>query len=262
MLPTKSDTQRSRSLTHLTPTLDKVLLGYAAAAGAAGVGLLAVAQPAEAKIIYTPANIAIPENGGLIQFDINNDGIPDFGFYRASGTCEHGAGAHRLEGCSFASFEIIPAQASNEVAVLQNCAAELPAGITIGPNRNLRSNTQAMWWWGGDSTGTHQGCPWHNNKGGFLGLKFVVSGEVHYAWARVSLNGGATLTGYAYETVPNKPIHTGKPIPPGAVHDSDEHATVSGAPALSSPVLQPVSLGILARGASTLSAWRRREEMN
>ena len=46
----------------------------------------------------------------------------------------------------------------------------------------------------------------------FLGLKFKIEGKIHFGWARfnvtVPAQGAtiqATLTGYAYETIPNKP---------------------------------------------------------
>jgi hypothetical protein len=44
---------------------------YALAASAAGVGLVALAQPAEAKIVYTPSNIPINVNGGVVDLDLN-----------------------------------------------------------------------------------------------------------------------------------------------------------------------------------------------
>src|SRR5271155_5870254 len=53
---------------------------YALGAAAAGVGILALAHPAEAKIIYTRADTSIPVNGGLIELDLNHDGINDFQF--------------------------------------------------------------------------------------------------------------------------------------------------------------------------------------
>jgi hypothetical protein len=52
-------------------------MAYAAAAGAAGVGLLAAPQVAEAKIVYTPTNVSTGV-GGSIPIDLNNDGTPDF----------------------------------------------------------------------------------------------------------------------------------------------------------------------------------------
>lgn len=73
----------------------------------------------------------------------------------------------------------------------------------------------------------------------YLGLKFVVHGKVHYGWARLSVTLGhhqqyddvsGTLTGCAYETVPNKPIIAGHTKGPDVV------------------TVQPGTLGSLARG--------------
>jgi hypothetical protein len=47
--PARTSVQLSKSLHHR-------LNAYALASGAAGVGMLAMAQPAEAKIIYTAAH--------------------------------------------------------------------------------------------------------------------------------------------------------------------------------------------------------------
>jgi len=52
----------------------------------------------------------------------------------------------------------------------------------------------------------------------------------------------ATLTGYAYETIPNKPIIAGK------THGKDVIT------------LQDASLGHLAAGASAILAWRQEEQ--
>ena len=85
---------------------------------------------------------------------------------------------------------------------------------------------------------------WFNVTDRYLGLKFVVNGNTHYGWARLSVSSGfvtATLTGYAYETIPNKSIITGK---------------TKGADIVT---IQDASLGHLARGASAMQAWRVRE---
>jgi len=49
----------------------------------------------------------------------------------------------------------------------------------------------------------------------YLGLEFKIHGKIRYGWARLSVTGSfeqfkATLTGYAYETVPNKIIVAGR----------------------------------------------------
>ncbi|MGD0989736.1 MAG: hypothetical protein ABR874_18135 [Candidatus Sulfotelmatobacter sp.] len=50
---------------------------YATAASAAGVGLLTLAPRADAKVVYTPANVTIAPNS-TYNLDLNNDGTIDF----------------------------------------------------------------------------------------------------------------------------------------------------------------------------------------
>ena len=73
------------------------------------------------------------------------------------------------------------------------------AAGTVGkpPNRYLGE-------WGNDGKGL---------KNRYLGFRFAIKNKVHYGWARVSVSGypfAATLTGYAYETIRNRPIIAGK----------------------------------------------------
>jgi hypothetical protein len=73
----------------------------------------------------------------------------------------------------------------------------------------------------------------------YLGFEFFIKGKVHYGWARMNVTFSgrtvtAVLTGYAYETVPNKPLITGKTTGPDVI------------------TLRPGTLGRLARGASTI----------
>jgi hypothetical protein len=61
--------------------------------------------------------------------------------------------------------------------------------------------------------------PWAHLKNRYLGLKFQTKGQTHFGWARLSTKigfGGATgiLTGYAYETIPDKPSSQAKPTAP------------------------------------------------
>jgi hypothetical protein len=54
-----------------------------------------------------------------------------------------------------------------------------------------------------------------NLKQAYLGLKFVIKGKVHFGWARAKVSVGfsitAVLIGYAYETIPGKPIIAWRP---------------------------------------------------
>ena len=73
---------KSRQKVTLRESLSKRLGGYAAAAGTAGIGLLATAQPASADIIYTPANVSmVPGTPTIVPIDINHDGAADFNFF-------------------------------------------------------------------------------------------------------------------------------------------------------------------------------------
>ena len=74
--PVKRSTKRCNSV-RLSEPLNHRLSQYALAASAAGVGVLALAQPAEARIVYTPAHRYIRLNHPL-GIDLNRDGIVDF----------------------------------------------------------------------------------------------------------------------------------------------------------------------------------------
>jgi hypothetical protein len=98
---------------------------------------------------------------------------------------------------------------------------------------------------------------WRNVKDLYLGLKFMVAGQTHFGWARLNValttqaSWTATLTGYAYETVANRPLLSGQ------THGQEVPQPVSFKPM--APL--PATLGSLAQGAPGLVAWRRDEDM-
>jgi hypothetical protein len=220
--------------------LDQHLLSYIAAAGAAGVSVLGTAQPANAKVVYTPANRTIIFNGHS-YLDLNNDGIPEFGF--------SGYGLGNVH-----SSVIFPIKFNKMLSF----AEPLPAGVSVGPGGNFKGGRQEMdgacfcsgYW---DYFG-----PWLGVQNEYMGVEFNIRGAAHFGWARFSVTskGAVTLTGYAYETVSLKPIVTGDE---GGGNDEDS-ASMS-VPAATLPAPQPASLGRLAQGAAGLTAWRREEEV-
>jgi hypothetical protein len=257
----------SRSTSNLSDPINRRLNMYALAAGAAGVGVLASAHPAEAKIVYTPSNIPITVNGALVDIDLNHDGINDFQFYAGyQGPGLRRRGSPPPEGNHASNLLVAPAQASNRVWGVQShgilCAAALPKGTKVGPHRPFQPGHSSliMAFASGDSTGGTAFGPWLRVKQAYLGLKFVIKGKVHFGWARIQMVGGsvgfpADITGYAYETIPNKPIFTGKTKGP-------DDASVAGRnAALTTPTRKPASLGLLAMGAPALSIWRREESV-
>src|SRR5579872_1330305 len=72
---------RPRATVTLSDSLHRHLNMYALSASAAGVGILALAQPAEGKIVYTPAHVVINRGWpGTVFVDLNHDGNADFKF--------------------------------------------------------------------------------------------------------------------------------------------------------------------------------------
>ncbi|HXR14833.1 MAG TPA: hypothetical protein VN777_01380 [Terriglobales bacterium] len=250
-----------RSVSNLSEPLSHRLSAYTLAAGAAGVGALALAHPAEAKIIYNPANIPILQNGQPVELDLNHDGINDFQFTDVYSTERRKDGIRGPEGYHQSSMNVAPAQQSNRIVATKQFksyyeAAALHKGKTVGPNSPFQPGNSAleMWACAGGTSGGGCGGAWLGVKQAYLGLKFMIKGKTHYGWAHVRFAGEAnpTIVGYAYETIPNKPILTGDMKGP-----SKNLKQVDAA--FTTPTRQPASLGLLALGAPGLSIWRRKE---
>ena len=250
-----NDFHRGRRTVRLNNRLEKWLSAYAAAAAAAGVGLLALTQSAEAKIVYTPASIDIPVNGSIL-LDLNHDGTADFSFVNKQWAYDEGefvlllgAGAKNPSNAIWGKG----AFSSSFMNFRGPFASALRRGFTVGPKKSYFQKS-ANWLLaqnGGWFYSTASAGQWLFTHRRYLGLRFMINGQMHYGWARLSailvdptpIGFGiqATLTGYAYETIPNKPIITGKTKGPDVI------------------TLAPASLGHLAQGASGISVWREKK---
>jgi hypothetical protein len=239
--PVIINSARPRQAAPVNSRLEKNLAAYLMA-GAAGVTLLA-AQVAEAKIVYTPKHVVLgPES--KVPLDLANNGVVDFVLSRwFYGQAEH--------------LSMVAKAPTNEAVATNggDLPAALPAGVQIGPARRFARFDSMATQWSASGVSTYGGV-WKNAEGRYLGLKFSLNGETHYGWARmtVTAKGGilATLTGYAYETVPNQPILAGETSGP-------ESASAVEPGEMLAPS-QPATLGMLARGADFLPIWRRNEE--
>ena len=194
--------------------MERRLTAYGIAA-AAGVGMLALAPPAQAEVVYTPTKTVL--NNGLLAIDLDGDGTTNFtleddfngGFFRSN---------RRL---------LLQGDVGASVMNSQDFALALGSGATIGSSRKFRAvNPSAIRMANvGYVCASSSACntiefgPWKQAQNRYLGLKFVISGQVHYGWARLSVvshyqaGGKSTirvlLTGYAYETTPGKAIVAG-----------------------------------------------------
>ena len=252
--------QRPRIPSNLSASVHQRLNMYALAATASGVGMLALPQAIEAKIVYTPAHVVIGRNS-KIALDLNHDGKTDFNFQETFITTTSVGEAHSL------ILSALPARKANQIWGVNHHASALPAGVRVGPKGRFSYAKKTMavdvYQDGTGGSGTCGGL-WNNVKRRYLGFKFSINGKTHFGWARLNvacittygnhqING--LLTGYAYETVPNKPIITGKT-------DGANHIEQPVPASLTSPTPKPATLGSLAMGSPGLSIWRRKQSMD
>jgi hypothetical protein len=228
--------------------LDKKLVGYATAAAAAGVAVLAGAAPAAAEVVYTPANVNL--RNGPYGLDLNHDGTVDYTLqFCGEDVC---GSSHE------AGFELLLGKGN---LILSNGKA-LSHGAPIGPGDKFTSNTSyggvilaVAGQYGSKSWFFGEWAPGINK---YLGFKFLVDGEVHYGWARLKVtdwfkpNGVVQLEGYAYETIARKGL------PAGLVQQS-EALPAMGTEMLTAYAAPAANLGMLAAGSAGLEMWRREE---
>jgi hypothetical protein len=234
---------------HLSESTYRLLESYALAATAAGVGILGATSSAEAKIVYTPVHRVI-HTGQHYNLDLNHDRIVDFTLRDVANLNTNfdtwWLGANPARGNGARGFRTL------QGTQVTPWASALQSGAQIGGGQYFPGELMAV-----VGTSFVEGS-WASVKDRYLGLKFHIGGKVHYGWARLSVSAKvgsitATLTGYAYETIPNKSIKAGQTkeaadFGPGASLTN----SISDTP-------QPASLGALAAGAPGLSIWRRKE---
>ncbi len=224
----------------LSQSLQRRLNMYALAASAAGVSVLALAPLSEAKVVFTKTHQVIGNNG-VYNLDVNNDGTVDFLIQ------EWNLGGWSSDNALLAD----PALGNDVLGYKHVFAAALPLGAPIGPRQPFvagGANGEVMVSITHFTTGgtSYVHGYWANVKNRYLGLKFQIDGQTHYGWARLSVQRRefhltAVLTGYAYETTPNKEIKAGQ------TGGADDSSFAPSSP--TSATRQSSSLGALALGA-------------
>jgi hypothetical protein len=219
-------TSKPRQPQSLSRPLGKRLLAYATVAGVA-----ASASHAAAEVIYTPVHSYVHLD---FPIDLNHDGIVDF---RIISSDYSGSG----------EVQVRPVAHGNRVvATNQSCAfypggaAALPEGVLIGHRLSFQAKANCMA--GAFNSSAYNGAFLYVNDA-YLGLTFVIDGKTHFGWARVHVNHRfyfcgciAEIYGYAYETVPGKPIIAGDL---GTAAQASVESGSLGALALGAPGISP-----------------------
>lgn len=243
---TKNRTAASKKV-QLSEILNRRLAVYAIAAAASGVGVNAMAatENDQSHIVFTPVNLNL---GGLgetnLKLDLNHDGIDDITLMMFNSVYVQTSQAFFFEGGTLRDDP-----AAGNAAILP----PLPKGAAIGTPGHFHS-AKAKLAWGRDvghsgHSGYSTGGPWAKSAAdSFLGVRFLINGETHYGWIRMTVSIYAFqvndyITGYAYNTIANQPIRAGQGLMKPQIAD-DVH---------------PASLGALSLGADGLKLWRKQE---
>jgi hypothetical protein len=256
----KQDKWRKASL--LDEVLERRMVLYALAAGAALAGASGAAQ---AKVVFTPSNVTLAQNQSL-SIDLANDGTVNFtlanqlspgrfrrqGMQRPPGSNAWGDSMYVFGAtASDVELEQPPVENSQQLAAFES-------GARIGSDRPRKQEGLMAEFFSYYGTFFVFG-PFANVKQRYLGVRFLINGNVHYGWIGFrsitdNFMGGvsATLLGWAYETEPDTPILAGMPVMPpelGSLRTSDPTAAGSS---------EPTSLELLAAGHVAVADWRRR----
>ena len=178
---------------------------------AAGVSVLALAQLSEAEVMYTAVHHTISQ-GQEYALDLNHDGLTDFTIQNL-----FREGTYQGRPYSF-TFQVqaLPAAGNGvQIGYQSYLAAALPPGFQIGPSKHVKFRPEIMaeqfrifgtYYYFGS---------WLNVSNRYLGIQLKINGDLHFGWVRLTVQSNlkrrlmATVTGYAYETVPNQPIIAG-----------------------------------------------------
>lgn len=255
MRPRPRPKNSSQQLSH---SLNQNLSKYALVAGAAGVSVLALAHPGQAEVVFTPFNQIWSCGTGPLSFDLNHDGITDFNI--VNGGTAYGdqvmvsgpsanAVVGDLAGFNARAKAIRPGGEIGSRDAFESAHYRNVSAFSANVNYGLSMAGAAF-------KGSYEGRgAFHNKNHRFLGLKFQFSGQTHFGWIGVRRVEGycvMAFEGFAYESVP------GRPIVAGATKSQDSLPSFIGNLGLEQSNTSP-TLGALAFGAPGLDIWRRNQ---
>jgi hypothetical protein len=240
---------------------------YSLAAAAAGVSLLALAQPAAGEVVVTRKTIPIPmtpaDTPHPVKISMANNGVDNF-FFNLTGSPPNSGRSSSFRALAMGG----ETNNANPVfaGTFRTYTPALARGAHIGPSATFspveveiensyagRTFRGLQGYWGG------------NPKDRYVGVRFLIGGQTHYGWIRLTVTTttdprgpamSAKITGYAYETVANKAIKAGTAAT--ATSAAEKSAAEVQAPK-NIPNQSGPSLGMLAAGADGMPMWRREE---
>lgn len=239
---------------YLSDSMHKRLNTYALAATAAGVSLLACPPRAEATVVFTNTWIPITPTTATTNIDLNGDGVVDFVVSDFGKFCNSNTSR-----CVEETMKVLPQGSGNAVWGASTYASALSSGVGVGSQGKFQAGHELManeeHFESSQTTGYRSRGPWLQATNRYLGVKFIIQGEVHFGWVRMdgaaAINGiYAAISGYAYETVPNKPILTGQKSGAQEQRKNGKRGSVS----LDVPASAKGGLGVLAVGALGLQS--------
>jgi hypothetical protein len=207
-----------------------------------------MASPAMGEVIVTKTNIVVGEPASI---DLNHDGIDDFQFQWLIAGYDHSF---------YGTLAVAPLTGGKVMGghrgPMGPYASALLRGANIGPSAQFSSSAAQGQLMIERSTGFVSASTryvdygqWTQVTNRYLGVKFLIKGQTHYGWVRLSVDNAnrntGTITAFAYETVANKKIAAGITAAP-----EDAQANTI-APEKGRP-----SLGMLALGSDGLAMWR------
>ena len=179
-----------------------------------------IATQAQAQIIYTDVipDASYSGTNDSCYLDLDNNGQTDFLIIRRE---DPGYCLSCVIGTHYRVL-IFP-MATHVISGFTWLSQQFPqchqSGQVIGTNQSYSVTNGLM-----RDASPGGGCPpslqncvpwpsfsWANFPEGYLGLRFMIAGEIHYGWARLSIPSatGFTLKDYAYNSVPDEAIVAG-----------------------------------------------------
>jgi hypothetical protein len=232
-----------RSPRPLAEPTNKRLFSYALAAGA---GMFAAAQPADAGVIYNnPPDMTIMNGPAII--DLDHDGTYDVFFNTLRFGGQNWDSQRLMVSAPYGGvkggFSARFGNYANKAVPSYFVGSRGPRGgakhFVTGPAKmavGYRERLGTGYPWNGSAHGW-----WDNYTGGYLGVQFMHGLNPLYGWVRMDVsvdylgqNISYTIRDWAYEDS-GGPVHVGM-IP------------------------EPGTLGLLALGSVALVAWRRRKK--